>query len=174
MLWVITLPSSYGSPGHLSIAIASGKRGWTFFPWDREPVATDLATKFPLGERLRSGEVSTLSWGAIASPLQRFTWCWQRGSLSHGYSLAGGHSLHGHGARVQIYTPTPSALYGLQYDRSGRGPFGREGRRGEERESWGTPSPLLRLSWVIFPSPNHCIRQGKIIAIQLEIFGSTT
>lgn len=149
MLWVISLPANYGSPQ--GTPSAGGKRGWTFFPWGRVAVAP----KLPLGERPRDGERSTLSWGTTASPSQRFTWYWQQGGLSYGCSPHGRHSLHGHCARVWIYTLARCSLRSLWAAARRRREGALRGRGGEAGAESRPPPTLPPLGYFSLVNPLH-------------------
>lgn len=155
MLWVITLPSSYGSPRALERRHHQWEEGVNLLPVGQGACGYRSANQIPTGRETekRGGEYLELGRDGLSLAafhlvlaarqlvprLQSCRWAltaWPR---------CAGADLHAHSLRSLWAAVRPLRKGAL-----------REG--GEERESWETPNPLLRLSWVIFPSPNHCIR----------------
>lgn len=137
-----------GSPGHISIPATGGEWGRTFLPWGR--VAAALAPKFPLGEEyleLGRGDLSLAACQQVrvAGP-------------TAAVPPAGAHCMPA-ACRCRSATHPPSLRFlwaVAQLCR--RAPPHPPQEEGESREP-PTP-PLLRLPWVISPSPTHCIRKG--------------
>lgn len=159
MLRVTALPSSYGSHR----AREHPRHGWEGGGLSLLPVGQGgCGYRFRFGTQIRTGRESErgVPWAGGRRPLP--------GSAGAGGPGRRGRLVPGGGGRGAARPGGAHCMATVRGCRSARPPSlpsallwaaAPPGEGGGSREP-PTP-PLLRLSWVICPSPTHCIRKGK-------------